>query len=45
VAALPDVRSDFAKFLAAQGDRKDLSVEDLKTLFQKFLAWQKQQGH
>ena len=43
--AVSDVRGDFAKFLAQQGDRKDLSAEDRDTLFQQFLAWQKQQGH
>jgi TRAP transporter TAXI family solute receptor len=43
--AVSDVRGDFAKFLAEQGDRKDLSAEDRDTLFQQFLAWQKQQGH
>ncbi|MFY9836309.1 MAG: TRAP transporter substrate-binding protein, partial [Xanthobacteraceae bacterium] len=44
-AATPDVRSDFAKFLAAQGDRGDLSAEDRDALFQQFLEWQKRQGH
>jgi TRAP transporter TAXI family solute receptor len=42
VAAVPDVRSDFAKFLAAQGDRGNVSAEDREALFQQFLEWQKQ---
>ncbi|MFY9838429.1 MAG: TAXI family TRAP transporter solute-binding subunit [Xanthobacteraceae bacterium] len=40
-AAVPDVRNDFAKFLAAQGDRGDLSGDDREALFQQFLEWQK----
>jgi TRAP transporter TAXI family solute receptor len=40
-----DARSNFAKFLAEQGDRKDLTAEDQDALFQEFLAWQKKQGH
>ena len=43
--AVSDVRGDFAKFLAAQGDRGDLSAEDREALFQQFLEWQKRQGH
>jgi TRAP transporter TAXI family solute receptor len=40
-----DARSNFAKFLAEQGDRKDLTAEDQDALFQEFLAWQKKPGH
>jgi hypothetical protein len=43
--AVSDVRGDFAKFLAEQGDRKDLSAGDRDALFQQFLEWQKRQGH
>jgi TRAP transporter TAXI family solute receptor len=43
--AVSDARSDFAKFLAAQGDRGDLRTEDREALFQQFLEWQKRQGH
>jgi uncharacterized protein len=39
-----DVRGDFAKFLAAQGNG-DLRAEDRDALFQQFLEWQKRQGH
>jgi len=43
--AVSDVRSDFAKFLAEQGDRVDLHAGNQEALFRKFLAWQKRQGH
>jgi TRAP transporter TAXI family solute receptor len=44
-ATVSDARSDFAKFLAGQGDRGDLSSENREALFQQFLEWQKRQGH
>jgi len=42
--AVSDVRGDFTKFLAAQGNG-DLRAEDRDALFQQFLEWQKHQGH
>jgi hypothetical protein len=44
-ATVSDARGDFAKFLAGQGDRGDLSSENREALFQQFLEWQKRQGH
>jgi TRAP transporter TAXI family solute receptor len=46
-AALSDVRSNFAKFLAERGEHVDLRAErpeDREALFRLFLEWQERQG-